>query len=467
MPDSSYDVAIVGGGIIGTSLLYVLSKFSNVGSMILFEKNPKLAQESTSSKSNAQTLHIGDIETNYSIEKVLETKTASELVLKYANTLPVEQSEKIIMPVSKMVLGVGDRESEFIEKRYDDKFISIFPEIKKLGRDQINLVEPSIVKRRNPSEKIMAAYSPSGHMVGFDRLAESFAANSMYNASIVKIALGEYVQEIKQSSGMYSIRTSNGNYAARFVVLAAGGYSLYFAKTMGFGENLSLLSIGGNFYHSPKVLNGKVYRVQKGGVPFAAVHGDPDINHPDLTRFGPTVSVLPYLENARDITTESHMRAFEDYIKAVGMDASTVESLFNIISDRDIVRILLTNAGYSIPEAGKYMFVKDEVNKIVPSLRNSDVKFDAEAGGVRPQIIDKKLRKLVLGVVELKTDGLIFDMAPSPGASSCLKGALEDAIDVTNFLGRQFNIERFCNTFCNEDETRKKLFSCLRVRPKT
>jgi malate dehydrogenase (quinone) len=464
--EENHEVAIVGGGIIGTSLLYILSKFSNIESVVLLEKNKKLGQESTNSKSNAQTLHIGDIETNYGIGKVLETKMASELIPKYTATLPPQESERIIFPTSKMVLGVGEKETEFIEKRYDDKFLSIFPSIKKLNRDGINEVEPAVVKGRSVNEKISAAYSNNGSIVSFDRLAESFAAKSFYNITKVKIALDEYVQEVKPNNGAFRLRSSKSNYNANFVVLAAGGYSLYFAKSMGFGDDLSVLSIGGNFFYSKKILNGKVYRVQKSGVPFAAVHGDPDLNYPDRTRFGPTVSVLPYLENARDITTESHMRAFEDYIRTLGMDKNTIESLLNIISDKDIIEILLTNVGYSIPELGKYMFVKDEVNKIVPSLKNKDVIFDKEAGGVRPQIINKKEKKLVLGVVELKQEGIIFEMAPSPGASACLKGALEDAIEITNHLGKEFYTEEFCKVFCSDDESRKALFDSLRVKPK-
>ncbi|MGI0100488.1 MAG: FAD-dependent oxidoreductase [Candidatus Micrarchaeaceae archaeon] len=460
--DEHYDVAIVGGGIMGTSVLYTLSKFSDVGSIILFEKNDRLAQESTNSRNNAQTLHVGDIETNYSIEKVVETKAASELVLKYSSTLPEGESSKIIYPTTKMVLGVGDREVEFVDKRYSDKFLSIFPNIRKMDAEEISKTEPYITKGRDKDERILAAYSDSGNIVSFNTLAESFASNSLYNGKHVKVSLGEYAKEIKEANGAYRLITSKSAYTADFVVLAAGGYSLYFAKTMGYGKDLSLLSVGGHFYHSKKVLNGKVYRVQKGGIPFAAVHGDPDINYPDRTRFGPTVSVLPYLENARDITTESHMKAFGDYIKALGMDKDTIESLFNIISDRDIARILVKNAGYSMPEAGKYMLVKDEVNSIVPSLKNSDVVFDSGSGGVRPQIIDKKQKELVLGVVELKMNGLIFDMAPSPGASACLKSALEDSIDITNHLGRKFDVGEYSKIFCATEEERKSLFGSIR-----
>jgi hypothetical protein len=36
--------------------------------------------------------------------------------------------------------------------------------------------------------------------------------------------------------------------------------------------------------------------VQKGGIPFAAIHGDPDITDPNINRFGPTVTLPLELE---------------------------------------------------------------------------------------------------------------------------------------------------------------------------
>ena len=40
------------------------------------------------SRNNAQTLHFGDIETNYTIEKARKVKHSAEVLLKYINSLP-------------------------------------------------------------------------------------------------------------------------------------------------------------------------------------------------------------------------------------------------------------------------------------------------------------------------------------------------------------------------------------------
>ncbi len=41
--NSIYDVAIVGGGISGTALLYSLSNYTNINSIVLIEKNQEVA----------------------------------------------------------------------------------------------------------------------------------------------------------------------------------------------------------------------------------------------------------------------------------------------------------------------------------------------------------------------------------------------------------------------------------------
>ena len=66
---------------------------------------------------------------------------------------------------------------------------------------------------------------------------------------------------------------------------------------MGYGLDYATLPMAGSFYMTNQtMLNGKVYMVQNPKLPFAALHGDPDILENGLTRFGPTALVLPKLE---------------------------------------------------------------------------------------------------------------------------------------------------------------------------
>ena len=71
------------------------------------------------------------------------------------------------------------------------------------------------------------------------------------------------------------------------VVVSAGGHSLLLAHQMGYGLEYSVFPMAGSFYFTPPVLNGKVYTVQNDKLPFAAIHGDPDMLADNATRFGP------------------------------------------------------------------------------------------------------------------------------------------------------------------------------------
>jgi malate dehydrogenase (quinone) len=66
--NTKYDVLIVGGGVVGTALLYTLSKYTDIKNIGLIEKYSDLGLVNSASTKNSQTLHFGDIETNYSFE---------------------------------------------------------------------------------------------------------------------------------------------------------------------------------------------------------------------------------------------------------------------------------------------------------------------------------------------------------------------------------------------------------------
>ena len=104
MEARQYDVIIVGGGISGCALLYLLARYTDLKNIALIEKYSSIASLNTHGRNNSQTLHCGDIETNYTLEKAKKVKAAANMVVNYARTLP--SSEHILYKYSKMVLGM-------------------------------------------------------------------------------------------------------------------------------------------------------------------------------------------------------------------------------------------------------------------------------------------------------------------------------------------------------------------------
>jgi malate dehydrogenase (quinone) len=115
--------------------MYALSRYSDFKEVLLIEKEKDVALLNSNSNNNSQTLHSGEIETNYSIEKTKETKENAKLVVSYANKeLNKDEQKNIIQKCQKMTLAVGDNEIDKLEKRYDSEFKDIFPYVKKLDK---------------------------------------------------------------------------------------------------------------------------------------------------------------------------------------------------------------------------------------------------------------------------------------------------------------------------------------------
>ena len=56
-------------------------------------------------------------------------------------------------------------------------------------------------------------------------------------------------------------------------------------------------------------------------------------------------------------------------------------------------------------------------------------------GGIRPVMIDKQKQSLHLGEAQIDPDnGIIFNMTPSPGATSCLGNEQRDAERIVSYL---------------------------------
>ncbi len=176
-------------------------------------------------------------------------------------------------------------------------------------------------------------------------------------------------------------------------------------------------------------------------LPFSAIHGDPDITSPNRTRFGPTAKVLPWLERGRLSTIPAFLRSFN-------FDHNVLITLFKLLSDPHILQYIVKNIIYDIPLIGKYAFM-EWTEKIMPSIGYSDLEFAKGYGGIRPQLIDKSERELMMGEAKLVEDNVIFNMTPSPGASVCLDNARKDVKTMVEFLDDdiEFQEDRFRNDF--------------------
>lgn len=429
----THDVIIIGGGISGSALLYLLAEYTGINNITMFEKYDSIASVNSHGRNNSQTLHCGDIETNYTLDKALQVQASANMVTRYVNNLKTR--DKIHYKYSKMVIGVGDYEVEQLRKRFT-QFGPHYKNMQLLERADINKIEPAVIEGRK-EDVVGLGVLDDYTAVNFQALSESFVeqACKVKNKNI-DVKLNTKVASIMKVDDGYKVKTKNGEtHFAKFVVVSSGGHSLLFAQRMGYGLEYSCLPMAGSFYYTPNILNGKVYTVQNDKLPFAAIHGDPDVLVSGKTRFGPTALALPVLERY-------NLKTLPEFLQVFRPDTDVIKTLWGLLKVPEIRNYLFKNMLFEIPVIRRQLFLKD-ARKIIPNMQLNDLTFAKKTGGIRPVMIDKKNHCLHLGEAKLSPgNGLIFNMTPSPGATSCLGNAEKDLDIIVEYLGASADKER-------------------------
>lgn len=511
------DVVIIGGGVTGSALLYELAEFTDLSKVILLERRAQFAQVASGPNNNSQTIHCGDIETNYTVDKAASVQRLANMLRNFATKLPEPERSQTIAKMQKMAIGVGDKECEFLTERFG-KFKPVYKKLEQLPIEEVAKVEPAVAyanmnTRKFRKENVVASYVKDDHSAvdyfhltnNMIRMAEEIGKRSPHRT--IKALLGTEMVHIEdhtrglnlgpqmsagtgkgspngdpaaerlegaagpgtadtaagakggihhkssenstssRASGHrynYTVRTSDGEIDARFVVLASCGYSLLAAHRLGYAKNFSCLPVAGSFYFGPKVLNGKVYCVQNPRLPFAAVHGDPDLVEGGKTRFGPTALPLPLLERYE------WRRTFTDFLRVLRPSPALVKVYWDLFKDTTIRNYLFKNVLFEVPVVNRRLFLSD-VRKIVPSLQLKDLSYAHGFGGVRPQIIDTVSKKLLLGEGKISPEKapIIFNVTPSPGGTTCLGNAETDMRKICSFLGCKIDETKFSKIMLN------------------
>ena len=435
-------VAIIGGGISGTALLFMLARYTNIESVTLFEKYDKPATLNSSAKANSQTLHIGDIETNYDLKKAKKVSASSSMVANFITHFNYEDT--IGFRKTKMVLAVGDKEIIRLKERHET-FRSLFPYLELWDEKELEEIEPLLTKGRKAP--IMAlGVKDKITTIDFEKLSQTFIDLSQEEACSVDLNFGAEVTQITKKWDKFVIHTNRGEFMSDVVAVNAGAHSLLIAHEMGYGDDYAMLPIGGSFYFAKKqLLNAKIYTMQNPKLPFAAVHGGPDLTADWKTRFGPTAFAMPKLERYH------HMEIL-NLFDLLSLDSSVLGVYYDLMKDEDIRAYIIRNFAHELPGIGNEFFI-EEAQKLIPTLHSDDIEYAEGYGGMRPQIIDKKAKTLLLGEAKIDTaTGIIFNMTPSPGASSCLGNAFEDAKILCDFLGVDLLKRKIKKELCDEKE---------------
>jgi len=246
-----YELLIIGGGVSGSALFYEISKYTDIKSVCLLEKYEEISTLNSNARANSQTIHCGDIETNYTLEKAKKVKRTAKMVEKYC--LQYGYENKIMFKHQKMAIGIGYEECKFMIKRYEE-FKELYPYLEVYDKQKLEEIEPALIFDENGKgrdEEIVGVGTNDQYTtVNFKELSDTFIKNAKTNENIkTNVVFNTKVDSIEKIDGVFNIKTTqNKIFKAKMVIVNAGAHSLHLAHKMGYGLHYEQIPMAGSFY---------------------------------------------------------------------------------------------------------------------------------------------------------------------------------------------------------------------------
>jgi malate dehydrogenase (quinone) len=303
------DVLLVGGGIMGATLASLLRQLEPGLELVVLERLPALAAESSAPMNNAGTGHAANCELNYTPEaadgsvptgKALAINASFERSLELWSSLVEQQlladPAAFIRPVPHLSFVWGEAPVAFLRRRH--QALAATPQFAAMAwsTDPAQLREwmPLVMQGRPLDQPLAATRVARGTDVNFGALTQQLLAG-------VEVRRGHEVVALERQGHHWIVeaRTPDGRlqgFQAPFVFLGAGGGSLPLLQRSGIPEGrvYGAFPVSGQWLvcRNPAVIsahNAKVYgKAAVGAPPMSVPHLDTRwINGQRALLFGP------------------------------------------------------------------------------------------------------------------------------------------------------------------------------------
>ncbi len=255
----NYDLAVIGGGIVGLATAYQLLLRRPGLSLAVVEKEAELASHQTGH--NSGVLHAGLYYARGSRKArlCLEGKAALE---KFAleHGIPYERCGKLVVALEAQELP------RLIDIR-ERALANGVEGIEEVGPERIAEIEPH-------ASGIRALWSPATGVIDFRRVALAYAEEARARGGT--ILTGHEVRGIKVRGGEQVVRTSGGDLVCRDLISCAGLHSDRVAAMTGAAGGERIIPFRGDYYtltpEARRLVRALVYPVPDTRFPFLGVH---------------------------------------------------------------------------------------------------------------------------------------------------------------------------------------------------
>ena len=279
-----YDIAVIGGGIVGAATLYKLQKKYPELRIALFEKEDLLADHQTGH--NSGVIHSGLYYKPGSLKAENCIKGRHELVaFAKEHNIPHDVCGKV-------VVATDESELPHLDKIFNIGLENKIEGIKKITGEEIKEYEPHV-------EGIAGILVPCTGIIDFRAATSKMVELALAIQPESKLFLGHEVTDIRHAAST-TIVTNKGDFSARYLVFCAGLQADRMAKKDGVRIHERVVGFRGDYYELTKQGKHKVknliYPVPNPDFPFLGVHftrmtnGDTEIGTPEPRPRRPTRS---------------------------------------------------------------------------------------------------------------------------------------------------------------------------------
>lgn len=435
------DVILIGAGIMSATLGTLLKEIMPNSQIKVFEKLAVEGEESSNEWNNAGTGHAALCELNYTTEKpdgsidiskAIKINEDFQVSMQFWSYLVenklIQNPQDFIMPIPHMSLVQGERNVDFLKKRFDA--LSQNPLFKgmEFSNDPAKLEEwiPLIMKERTLNEPIAATKIDTGTDVNFGVLTSMLFDH--LKRKYVDVKYNHYVDNIKRASnGNWELAVRNLDsgkveiHAAKFVFIGGGGGSLHLLQKSGIpeGKHIGGFPVSGLFLscNNPEVVaqhHAKVYgKAKVGAPPMSVPHLDTRyIDNKKSLLFGPFAGFSPKFLKSGSML---------DLITSIKPD-NLVTMLACGAKNMPLTKYLVEQVMLSKEQR------IEELREFVPTAKSED--WEIVVAGQRVQVIKdtangKGTLQFGTEVVTAADGSIAALLGASPGASTAVSVMLE------------------------------------------
>ena len=387
MESNQYDIAIIGGGILGLSTAMQLMERAPNWRVAVIEKEAQLAMHQTGH--NSGVMHSG-IYYRPGSHKAQFCVAGLNNMVKFCDENEIEYQQ-----CGKVIVALDESELGRLQDLFERGTANGVPDLEIVGPERLKEIEPHTVGMR-------ALWAPHTGIVDFTKVAAAFA--NKFQQAGGDIFTGAAVKKITNMTGSVALETTKGTLQAKHLINCAGLYADKVATMTGEKLGVKIIPFRGEYYtlrpESHHLVSGLIYPVPDPQFPFLGVHFTRNIK--GHVEAGPNAVMALRREGYRK------------------RDFSLGESMANLAYPgfwKMAAKYWKIGMGEVYRSFNKRVFLHD-LQRLIPEIRNSDL--DSGGSGVRAQAVARDGSLLDDFSIIQGRDAIHVLNAPSPGATSSL-----------------------------------------------